>query len=79
MRDVGERVRAVLPELLAEHAGRTVVIATHTVTIRAAVGVLAGLDPSGWFALRLPPASLSIVRVWPDAHEVTVLGCPSDI
>lgn len=79
MQDVAERVRAALPGLLAGFAGRTVVVATHTITIRAAVGTVARLDPTSWPTIRVPPASLTILRLWPDGHELTAVGCPSDL
>lgn len=77
--DVAQRFRDAVRRLLAEHAGQTVAIATHTVTIRAGVGSLAGLEPAAWSMVRVPPASVTIVRVWPDSHELTVLACPSDL
>lgn len=77
--DVAERFLAALPGLLAEYAGRTVAIATHTVTIRSGVGALTGLDPQGWSKVRVPPASLTIVRLWRDGYELTALACPSDL
>lgn len=79
VQDVAARVQSALPGLLAAYAGSTVVIATHTITIRAAVGSVSRLDPSSWPMLRVPPASLTIMRLWPDGHELTVLGCPSDL
>lgn len=79
MADVAHRVSAAARRLAQEHAGRTVVVATHTVAIRAGIGALVGLDPAGWSRLRVPPASVSILRLWPDGHELTVLGCPSDL
>jgi broad specificity phosphatase PhoE/ribonuclease HI len=79
MRDVAGRVEAAVPRLLRKYAGSTVVIATHTITIRAMVGAVTRLDPVSWPLLRIPPASLTMMRVWPDGHELTVLGCPSDL
>jgi probable phosphoglycerate mutase len=79
MHDVAARVGAALPGLLSAYAGRTVVIATHTITIRATVGAVTRLDPTSWPTIRVPPASLTILRLWPDGHELTVVGCPSDL
>lgn len=79
MRDVAVRAHGAIMRLLDDHAGKTVVVATHTITIRAGVGSVAGLDPGSWPTLRVPPASLSIMRLWPEGHELTVLGCPSDL
>lgn len=77
--DVAARMRAAAVALLPDHAGRTVVVATHTVVIRAGVGSLTGMAPQAWSSIRVPPASLTILRLWPDGHELTVLGCPSDL
>lgn len=79
MADVAHRVSAAARRLVQEQAGRTVVVTTHTVAIRAGIGALVGLDPAGWSRLRVPPASVSILRLWPDGHELTALGCPSDL
>ncbi len=79
MRDVAVRAHGAITRLLDDYAGKTVVVATHTITIRAGVGSVAGLDPGSWPTLRVPPASLSILRLWPAGHELTVLGCPSDL
>lgn len=79
MRDVAMRAHGGIMRLLDDYAGQTVVVATHTITIRAGVGSVAGLDPASWSALRVPPASLSILRIWPEGHELTALACPSDL
>jgi len=75
MADVGRRVGGLLRELAATHAGRTVVLATHAVVLRSVVGSSVGLDPGRWYTLRVPPASVSAVRLWQDGHaELTALG-----
>lgn len=78
--DLGARVRAGLLDLRAAHAGQTVAVVSHAMAIRAAVGLAAGTDPSAWLRTRITPASVSIVRLWPDdTAELTVVGCPPDL
>ncbi len=79
MRDVAERVRRGIVHLAHRHAGRTVAVSTHTIAVRAGIGSVTGMAPSAWSGLRVPPASLTILRLWSDGHEVTALGCPSDL
>ena len=76
--DVGARMLTVLERLRAEGVGRTVVVVTHSVSVRSAVGVAIGANSSAWARIRVAPASVSIVRLWADgATEVTVVGAPS--
>lgn len=76
--DVGARMRAGLEALRAAGVGRTVVVVTHCVSVRSAVGVAIAADPSAWARIRVAPASVSIIRLWSDgASEVTVVGAPS--
>jgi len=77
--DVGRRLRAALDGLLAGGVDRTVVVVSHAVAIRAAIGVTMGAQPSSWSQLRVAPASLSIVRLFHDRrHEIAVVGVPSE-
>ena len=58
---------------------RTVVVITHSVSVRSAVGVAIGAQPSSWMRIRVAPASVSIIRLFPDGtSEVSVVGCPSE-
>ncbi len=80
MDDVGDRVRAGLEGLLAGGADRTVVVVSHSVAIRSAIGVTLGVPSAVWGSVRVAPASLSIVRWWADgAREVAVVGMPTDL
>lgn len=76
--DVGDRLRRGLDGL--RHGGpRTVVVVSHAVAIRAALGVTMGADPGTWSQLRVAPASVSIVRLFSDRHdEIAVAGAPSE-
>lgn len=78
--DIGARVGAGLERLLADGVDRTVAIASHTIAIRSAVGVTLGLQPSRWASVRVPPASVTVLRWWADGgREVTVVGMPTDV
>jgi probable phosphoglycerate mutase len=80
MADVGARVGQGLERLLAGGVDRTVVVVSHSVAIRTAVGVTLGLPSAAWGSLRIAPASLSIVRWWEDgAREVALVGMPTDV
>lgn len=77
--DVGRRLGAALDGLLAAGSDRTVVVVSHAVAIRACLGLTMGAQPSSWSRLRVAPASVSIVRLFPDGrHEVAVAGAPSE-
>ncbi|MDC7122349.1 bifunctional RNase H/acid phosphatase [Cellulomonas fimi] len=77
--DVGVRLQQVFDDLLAEGRGRTVVVVSHAVAIRAALGVAMGAQPGSWSQLRVAPASVSIVRLFADKrHEIAVVGVPSE-
>ena len=78
-RDVAERVRSVARRALAHHAGQTVVLACHSVVTKAGVSSLVRMPEDSWQYLRVPPASVSIVRLWPDAAELVVSGLPSEL
>ena len=77
--DVGERLASLYDELLRTSRGRTVVVVSHAVAIRAALGLAMGANPGSWSQLRVAPASLSIVRLFGDRrHEIAVAGAPSE-
>ncbi|AEE46384.1 bifunctional RNase H/acid phosphatase [Cellulomonas fimi] len=77
--DVGERLTQVFEQLLDGGTGRTVVVVSHAVAIRAALGVAMGAQPGSWSQLRVAPASVSIVRLFRDKrHEIAVVGVPSE-
>lgn len=76
--DVGVRLRRGLDALRAG-GPRTVVVVSHAVAIRAALGVTLGAPPGTWSQLRVAPASVSIVRLFADRRdEVAVAGAPSE-
>jgi probable phosphoglycerate mutase len=77
--DVGARVGAGLDALLAAGTDRAVVVVSHAVAIRAALGRTMGAQPSSWSQLRVAPASVSIIRLFHDRRdEVAVAGAPSE-
>ena len=78
--DVGARVEDGLRRLLAAGVDRTVVVVSHSVAIRAAIGTALGAPSSVWTSVRVGPASLSILRMWEDGErEVAVVGMPTDV
>ncbi|WP_241236989.1 bifunctional RNase H/acid phosphatase [Georgenia faecalis] len=80
MIELGERVGARLRALAHERAGETVVVAAHAVVIRAAVGIVATMPPSAWNSVRVPPASVTVLRLWPGGvGELTVVACPAEL
>ncbi len=80
LHDVGDRVSDLLLELARENHGHAVVVVSHVMAIRAAVGRLVDLPSTRWGALRVPAASLTIVRLWADGdRELVSLGTPSDL
>lgn len=77
--DVGQRIGAGLDGLLAAGTDRTVVVVSHAVSIRAALGRTMGAQPGSWSQLRVAPASVSIIRLFEDERdEVAVAGAPSE-
>jgi probable phosphoglycerate mutase len=77
--DVGRRIQGGLDALLAGGVDRTVVVVSHAVAIRAALGLAMRAQPSAWSQLRVAPASVSIVRLFEDGRtEVAVAGAPSE-
>lgn len=78
--DLGARVGAGLRGLVDGGIGRTTVVVSHAMAIRAAAGLAFGAPPAQWTRTRITPASLTILRVWADGEtEATVVGCPPDL
>lgn len=76
---VEDRIGRVARRALAEHAGETVILACHSAVTKVGVTSLAGLPLENWQVVRVPPASVSVVRLWPDAAELVVAGLPSEL
>ncbi|MBO0610916.1 histidine phosphatase family protein [Myceligenerans salitolerans] len=77
---VGARVWDGMQELVDGGVGRTVVVVGHAAQIRTAVGQAMGAPASHWSRIRIPPASLSVLRLWADgASEITSVGFPTDV
>lgn len=76
---VAARVREVARDALDRYSGQTVVIVGHTVVCKTGIGTLTGTDPATWYDLRILPGSVSMVRLWPEAHEVLALGVPGEL
>jgi len=77
--DVGERLASLFADLLASARGRTVVVVSHAIAIRAALGTAMGVEPAAWSRLRVSPASVSVVRLYADGrHELAAAAVPSE-
>lgn len=78
--DVGARVEEGLAAVHAGGLGRSVVVVSHAMAIRAAVGLTLGIPAGRWAWLRILPASVSVVRWWADgSREAVVVGLPTDL
>lgn len=76
---VGDRFAAALAEQLAAGVDRTVVVVSHAMAIRTAIGGAFGMTPELWGSLRILPASVSILRLWADGgRELVTMSTPSD-
>ena len=60
------RVGSARDRLLAEHAGRCVVVVTHAGPVRALLSAALDAGPAAMWRLRTDPASISVVRYWAD-------------
>jgi ribonuclease H / adenosylcobalamin/alpha-ribazole phosphatase len=60
------RVAAATGELAVRHPGAAVLVVSHVGPVRAAVAGALGDAAGAYWRLRVSPASLSVVRRWPD-------------
>ncbi len=67
-RDVFERVRSTCDELVARHAGRTVVVVSHVTPIKSLLRIGLDAGPSLFYRLHLDLASLSVIEFYPDGN-----------
>lgn len=72
MRGVQDRVLAGLDRVLAEHAGRTVVVVSHVTPIKVLLAHALGAPLEALFRMELAPASVSVTAWWP--HEDAAQG-----
>jgi ribonuclease H / adenosylcobalamin/alpha-ribazole phosphatase len=63
---VAVRVQAALDDLLAAHAGRTVLLVSHVTPIKQILRAALDAGPAMLYRLHLDLASLSTVDFWPD-------------
>jgi alpha-ribazole phosphatase len=76
--DLATRVQPALDDVVAGAEGSTSVVVAHAAVIRTLVGLALDAPPSSWGRVRIPPCSLSLLRIWPDgAREVTAVGFPA--
>jgi probable phosphoglycerate mutase len=64
-RQVGVRVQAALARVARANLGKTIVIASHAMVTRAAIGAALGASAQAWFGIRIAPGSISALRLWP--------------
>lgn len=77
--EVGARTGALMADLLATHAGRTVAVVAHAVAIRSMVGQCLLAPPGAWWRLRLEAGSVSVLELFADGlAKVHVAGLPSE-
>jgi len=67
---VADRAARALASLLAEHAGRTVLVVSHTTPIKALVQQALDAPPQVLHRMQLAPASVSTTQWWPDGVSV---------
>ncbi|MCZ4516451.1 bifunctional RNase H/acid phosphatase [Streptomyces sp. ActVer] len=65
---VAHRVAAARDELLAAHAGRTVLLVSHVTPIKTLVRLALGAPPEALFRMELSAASLSVVAYYGDGN-----------
>ena len=68
-RQVEERVLAGLDRVLAEHAGRTVVVVSHVTPIKTLVAHAMGAPLEAVFRMELSPAPISVVSFYPEPGQ----------
>lgn len=68
-RQVEKRVLAGLDRVLAEHAGRTVVVVSHVTPIKTLVAHAMGAPLDAVFRMELSPASISVVSFYPEPGQ----------
>ncbi|GAA5150866.1 bifunctional RNase H/acid phosphatase [Nocardioides marinquilinus] len=67
-RVVQDRVLAGLERVLADHAGRTVVVVSHVTPIKTVVAHALGAPLDSLFRMELTPASVTVVAWFPDGR-----------
>ncbi|WP_285488412.1 bifunctional RNase H/acid phosphatase [Amycolatopsis taiwanensis] len=70
---VYDRVRGVRADLVAAHAGRTIVVVSHVTPIKSFLRLGLDAGPSLLFRMHLDLASLSIVEFYPDGNALVRL------
>ncbi|WP_402371356.1 histidine phosphatase family protein [Isoptericola rhizosphaerae] len=76
--DLATRVQPALDDVVARAESSTSVVVAHAAVIRTLVGLALDAPPNAWGRVRVPPGSLSLLRLWPDgAREVSVVGFPA--
>lgn len=66
MKAVQKRVLAARDQLLADHAGKTVVVVSHVTPIKILVADALGAELSAIYRMELAPTGISTILWWPD-------------
>jgi probable phosphoglycerate mutase len=61
---VGVRVKAALERVARSYTGQAIVIVSHAMATRAAIGAALGAPATAWFGFRIAPASINVLRLW---------------
>jgi probable phosphoglycerate mutase len=70
--ELGQRVHQAVDQVVRRYRGETVLIVSHAMAIRAAIGAALGAPPAAWFTFRIAPASISLLRFWDLGHTEVV-------
>ncbi|MEI7780027.1 MAG: bifunctional RNase H/acid phosphatase [Actinomycetes bacterium] len=69
LRQVAERVNAVVDQLRSRHSARKIVVVSHVTPIRVCIGNALDVPISAITRLDVPPASISTVSWWADGNR----------
>jgi probable phosphoglycerate mutase len=61
---VGRRIKDALERVARANLGKTVLVASHAMAVRAAIGAALGAPAEAWFGFRVAPASINVLRLW---------------
>lgn len=77
--DVAHRAARATRRAGGIFAGRTLVWVTHSIVSKVTIGSLMGVDPADYLSIRVPPASVSVLRIWPDMAELVASALPNEL
>ena len=78
--DFDQRIQAGLDAILAEHAGKVVVVVSHVMPIRGFIRSVMQAGVSAYWRPQIAPCSISILRCWGrEAAEVVAMNSTSHL